>query len=108
MIIKFELDIPEADNCWVQSKAQEERIEVLKDLCESYGYGKTALVYAEGLQFDPGAIEGVAENLPRRAKDHEIQLSVGGLALELRDMEKYWNTPEPFREIEREARDLPH
>lgn len=103
MIIKLEMNIPEADNSWVQSKAQEERLQNLKDLVDSYGYGNTASIHAEGIWLDPGAIEGPICSFPAEQKNQEIQLAVGGLALELMALEKYWNRKTAFRAIEKEA-----
>ena len=101
MIVKLEMQIPEHDRYGVQERAMNERLQNLKDLAESYGYGNTASLHAEGIWLDPGAIEGQPVG-PNTKRNEEIQMAVGGLVLELMALEKYWNRKGAFRSIERE------
>lgn len=105
MIIKLLIDVPEDEDPRVQSIAKETRWEELLALCESYGY-PSALIHPEGVELAPGNIEGLGWGLSKNQRDGEIQMAVGGLAVELIALERYWNRSRPFDRI-REALEAP-
>jgi hypothetical protein len=105
MIIKLLLDVPEDEDPRVQRMAQETRHEELVALCESYEY-PSAQIHPDGVELVPWNIEGLDLALSKNQRDGEIQMAVGGLALELIALERYWNTARPFNKI-REALEAP-
>jgi hypothetical protein len=98
MLIKIELDLPQHDSEQVNVYAQCERQEALEGLCASYGY-PSALVTSEGVELVP---ENIVSNYVKGSKPwrNDIQMSVGGLVLELMASEKEWNSPDRWERVE--------
>jgi hypothetical protein len=102
MIIRLHMDVLESENPVVEAKAQEARLQNLKDLCESYGY-PTANILGDGSGVELSPDKLVCDfSLSKAQKENEIQQAVGGLALELMALERYWNRPRPYALLERE------
>lgn len=102
MIVKLLMDVLESENPAVEAKAQETRLQNLKDLCESYGYPDCHILGdGSGIELNPDKL--VCDfSLSKAQKENEIQGAVGGLALELMALERYWNRSRGFSLIEQE------
>lgn len=100
MNIKIQMDVPEHEDSGVQNLAEEYRVKELRDLMESYPF-EGALVLADG-----SGVEVVPETLVSQEKKgtaawrEDLQMTIGGLVLELRSMEKYWTKNSSYEHLE--------
>lgn len=99
MIIKLHMDIPTHESEQVNQYASDERRSLLKGLCEDYGY-PSANCHGEGVELLPEKVTSPwsSGHLEWRG---DIQMSVGGLVLELMAFEKEWNSPDRWELVER-------
>ena len=102
MKIPIHLDLPESEDPRVQALAVEYRTRELRDLLECYPF-EGALIYADG-----SGVEVVPETLVSPEKrgapawKADLQMTIGGLVLELCSMEKYWNKASSYEHLEQQ------
>lgn len=108
MNIKIEMDVPEHEDSGVQALAVESRSKELRDLLECYPFeGALALADSSGVEVVPETLVS-QEKKGSPAWKADLQMTIGGLVLELRSMEKYWNKPSSYEHLEKELYGASH